>query len=440
METMGRARMGVGLGARWLCLALCLCVGWNLVACSEDEEPAPPTYDAASGRALALDEARRGIPYQPRISALAPRQQIRAAGEASRTLVLEEQLFSEYEFFRGTPQNTGAAAYDALVSKALSHGEVPAFLGNQQRIVLALDLFRLDESWLIDWQGLRRDTAPDARQQIHFGVADYTSAIRTRLTRAIQALPEGVAIDVVLGVDMERYWLKDPERWASFVDFVHEVAPALRAEREGLRVSVGFNWYRFVHEVAATWPFPAPTEADPEPEPEPLIDGRYPSYLRLVAAWQAVIDPLYYRTPEVGAREALLDFYALSFVVTDAGSLTPAQAVGELSMAGLWTRFRLEPDTRLPLAFVRLGWPVTTQSGADRGEFLTRWLAAAGDLAPDYVVWFGLHHFDDAGDCGALTGAGAPIRAARWRCYRGLFQVNGQPVWPQLVRDLLGLP
>jgi len=379
-----------------------------LAACGDDGEKEPGFLDV-SETPLSLENGTRGLYVHAMQSQYSNAEVFERDTDFANAVVLHAQVFSEYEQTQSA--STSAPRFDGRIED-MYDSSLGDLVRGADTTVFVLDLLRLDRQWLTDWRGLDRDS-PDVREQVFSFQAradaeggDYQEDV---VEYVLDALSVQVPTHLVIGADMEQYYLANPGDWPYFAAFVRQLRDAVRAEFPDVKIGVGINWSAFVDEVAPT--FLAELERS-------SVD-----FVTVEAAWETVLDPLYYDMENEATR---LDFFAFSSVPDPATYGDDPNALPEWHYAGIPTMFDEEPARTLPVAWYSIGWPVTVASPAQPGAFLQRFLNDNGGYDVDLVAWWGYNHLNE-GECTKMqSDVGAPQNA----CFRGMY-----PTIPQLSRE-----
>jgi hypothetical protein len=384
-----------------------------LGACGDDEVD-EITFLAPSTTPLALNDAIRGVRAEPFATFQNNLDIFERDLQSAKNVVIQLQIHSEYAQQRNS--SFGFTFADQLrATRGAADGRGGELIETAEREWWVLDLQRLDREWLVDWAGLSRDE-PDNRL-VTFSVgtryldhaADYPNAVRGGLTAAL-ATASRRPHAVILGAELDRYWVQNPGDWPYVVRLLDELAAAAREAHPDVRVGVGFNWSSFVDELVPS------TFGD---------SGRSTvDYLAVQHAWDTVIRPVYFS--EDGA--AKFDFYAFSSAPVPARYGGTPGAIPDTHYAFLPTLFRVDPSQRLPVAWYGLDWPNDGHTPQSDGEFLGRFLALNGGYDVSLVSWAGFADLLAGSECAANLIAAVP--APRSFCYRGMY-----PDVPQFTSD-----
>ncbi|TVR03562.1 MAG: hypothetical protein EA398_04430 [Deltaproteobacteria bacterium] len=404
-------------------------------ACSDDDEqPQLPDY---SPEAVALDlNESRALFHTWRQSfeiGNGPYVPFNTVAEDIHRLVHRVQLVEENRRFSVSTQPPPISTFFPVeeVNLALESELYGDTMQDFDEVTLVLDLMRLDDSWLLDWEGANRHEE-NLRSGLNFGLAQptYEQAIQRRLLDAVGAWHDGErTVRVVLGAEMERYWLLNPEDWTHFVSFTRDVRETLAQEFPNVEFSIGINWSAFMERVVPTF-LVDPGENDPPLAFAPFDDEGNPHFVLVQEAWDTVLEPLYFdRAPDPDNAERMLlepavDFYAFASIPA-AGLLQEARNLPSLHWRGVRTIIEADPARRLPVDWYAIGW--TGETTVQQDAFLQRFLAEAGGLDSRTTAWFAFTQAAD-NECRRLTGS--EIAARSHHCTRGLVRPSGQPQTP----------
>lgn len=385
-----------------------------LVACGDDtpsartsfEEPAPVSLTAAN-RGLSL---RYNASLRSAAALVAGDQEMATAG------VIHTQVYAEDIHARvGETPRAPEPRIDVQLDEVYEDETIAPLISGFGTRYWVVDLQRLDREWLVDWNGLDRDS-PDSRlASLTFTYraqeegGDYQSDVIERTVAAFEDAdprPESV----IIGAEMERHYAAIPDDWPAFVSFARDLAAALRAVDPEVRVAVGFNWSNFLDTVV--------------PQFVGAVGGDRVNYQAVQAAWDAVISPLYYDVSEIGQYTRVLDFYAFSSI-PDPSRYPSPDALEAEHYAGIPTFFVENPERRLPVAWFALGWPVNSGSSAFFGDFLEFFLENAGGYETELVAWWGFSHLLSDVDCRPLT---QTLELPASACFRGVYTSSGASV------------
>lgn len=386
--------------SNWLLATLIAPATLALAACAE--EPQDPEFISAPGAPLTLTNATRGLNIHAMQSLYNNTDVVARDLAAAESVVLWSQTFSEYE-----ATQVGAGSEPRLenrVAAILDEPDLGPLVAGAGRRYLTVDLQRLDREWIVDWRGLDRD-APDVRQQsLTFQVrADQEqSDMQEALTESVLAAldeADGTISSVIIGTEMDRWYFDNPGDWPYYVQWVHATRDAIAAQYPDVRVGAGLNWSTFMTNIVPTF----------------SVDGTI-DYLTVLAAWEAVIDPLYF---DAVNATPLLDFYAFSSIPD------PLQFGGDPAnipwehFAGIPTVFAEEPDrAQIPVAWFALGWPSNIDAPEPSGRFLTRFLEFNGGYDVELVAWWGFNHLLE-GECNKMVSV--DIGASTALCFAGMY-------------------
>jgi hypothetical protein len=374
-----------------------------LGACGDD--PVVPAFVPPPATPLALDSETRGLYVHALQSQFANSRSFGADLERAGAVVLHAQIFGEYE-----KTQTGSAAdakFENVIDSIHDEDEYGALVAAAEREYVVLDLLRLDRQWLVDWEGIGRDSADNRATAMSFAIraldhdGDYQNDMIESIVEAVLTHPPD---SLIVGSDMERYYLQNPADWPYFVEFVRDLESALVDAGADVRLSVGINWSNFVQAVVPSFS----TEGDPR------------SVEAVQAAWAQIIDPLYFDD----SGNAVLDFYAFASVPEPSTFTAPADIPDE-HYAGIYTILSQQPEKLLPVAWYDIGWPTNGATALEPLQFLERFLELNGGYGVDteLVSWFGYAYLL-SGECEKYTSAA--IGASVDRCFRGLYDVTGQ--------------
>jgi len=395
---------------QWNVRALLLCALGSSIffACGEEEVESDPTFLAPSATPLQIDASIRSIRLENLPSVFGNIDIIERDIERVAHVVIEAQSFSEFR----ASQTSGSAAprFQSEVAEVLNRDRVRPIVNAADHRTLVMDIQRLDREWLVDWTGLDRDS-PDNRQSSLSFLAradghdrDFQ---RELISRAIAAarLFEPPPRKFVLGTEMDRYYLQNPNDWQQFAVFVEDFRAALRDEFPSIEVGVGINWSHFMESVVPTFVEEA--------------EQREVNFMVVLRAWEAVLDPIYLNA-ETG--EPRLDFYAFSSIPTASAYGGDPSQIPDTHYAGIPTIFDFTPErAQIPVSWFSIGWPITTDGAAIPSEFLERFIALNGGYNVDLVSWWGYNHLRDQ-ECTRLRQV--DIAAPPHVCFRGLYPVN----------------
>jgi hypothetical protein len=397
------------------------------LGCEEEKKgpPPEPQFEVPGGSPLALTKALRGVELWPTATVVDGHGARLAAKSASaETLVVYEQLSSEYVMART------AVFADAKLENRLedlfAEPKLADVMAGYSRKVFVVDPLRLDQSWIVDASRGTRGDAAERETFLNFGDAGYREDAATRIVSAIAdagVVPEAV----VIGSEMERYYLLNRNDWANFASFYLEVRSAIKASFPSVQVAVGINWSNFMESVAPDFIIPEADAAGCAADAE-CGAGSYCAasqcgeldFVAVQAAWQAVIDPI---TFDAVTATPLTDFYAFASIPNGALYGGDPNALPDTHYAGIPTMFREEPARKLPVRWFRIGWDVSGDSETPV-KFLNRFEALNGsgyDVA--LVSWFGFVR-QLTGDCNVIRDT---LRARPEVCQRGFFTSSGAP-------------
>ena len=397
------------------------------MGCEEEKKgpPSEPQFEAPSITPLALSNATRGVELWP-TATLVDGHGARLAEKSAtaETLVVYEQLSSEYVMARTAV--FADAKLENRLEDVLSAPSLADAVAGYGRKVFVVDPLRLDQSWIVDASRGTRGDAAGRETFLNFADEGYREDAATRIVSGIAdsgVLPEAV----VIGSEMERYYLLNPNDWASFASFYADVRAAIKVAYPTVQVAVGFNWSNFMESVAPDFIVPdadAPGCAtDAECGPGAYCAASQCGELDFVAvqaAWQAVIDPVSF---DAVTQQSLTDFYAFASIPNGALYGGDPDAIPATHYAGIPTMFRESKARKLPVRWFRIGWDVTGDSDAP-ARFLARFKALNGaGYDVSLVSWFGFVR-QLTGDCNVIRDT---LHARPEICQRGFFTSSGAP-------------
>lgn len=369
-----------------------------------DEEPVP-TFVAPPEVPLALTAETRGLYVHALQSQFANADAFESDRERANAVVLHAQIFGEYEATQSAAASD--AKFENVIDSIFDQDRYGDLVTGEVRSYFVVDLQRLDRQWLVDWEGLGRDSADNRATAMSFLIrtdsheSDYQNDMIDSIVEAVISHPPD---SLILGSEMEAYYLQNPADWPYFVEFVRDLESALVDAGSDVRVSVGINWSNFMQAVVPVF----------------AGDGEPRSLEAVQAAWTAVIDPLYFDD----SGNNVLDFYAFASIPA-AGDFGSASSIPETHYAGIYTILSTLPEKKLPVAWFDIGWPTAGATALEPLAFLNRFLELNGGYGVEIelVSWFG-YAFLLSGECTKYTSdaIGAPVD----RCYRGLYDVTGQ--------------
>ena len=384
-----------------------------------------PRFELPSSLPLVLTKTIRGVELWPTVTVVDGHGARLAEKAASaETLVVYEQLSSEYVMAK-TAVFADAKLEDRL-EDLFAEPKLTDAMGGYSRKVFVVDPLRLDQSWIVDASRGTRGDAAERESFLNFGDAGYREDAATRIVSAIAdagVVPEAV----VIGSEMERYYLLNRNDWSNFASFYLEVRSAIKASFPTVQVAVGINWSNFMESVAPKFIIPEVDAAGCAADAE-CGAGSYCAasqcgeldFVAVQAAWQAVIDPV---TFDAVTATPLTDFYAFASIPNGALYSGNPDALPDTHYAGIPTMFREEPARKLPVRWFRIGWDVTGDSETPV-KFLSRFEALNGsgyDVA--LVSWFGFVR-QLTGDCNVIRGT---LHARPEVCQRGFYTSSGAP-------------
>jgi hypothetical protein len=397
------------------------------LGCEEEKKgpPPEPQFELPGSSPLALTKANRGVELWPTVTLVDGHGARLAERSASaETLVIYEQLSSEYVMARTAV--FANAKLENRLEDLFSEPKLADAMAGYGRKVFVVDPLRLDQTWIVDASRGTRGDAAGRESFLNFGDAGYREDAAMRIVSAITdagVVPEAV----VIGSEMERYYLLNPTDWSNFASFFAEVRAAIKGSYPSVQVAVGINWSNFMESVAPD--FITPVEDAPGCATDAECGaGSYCAasqcgeldFVALQAAWKAVIDPI---TFDAVTATPLTDFYAFASIPNGALYGGNPDALPDTHYAGIPTMFREEPTRKLPVRWFRIGWDVTGDSETPV-KFLSRFKELNGsgyDVA--LVSWFGFVR-QLTGDCNVILGT---LRARPEVCQRGFFTSSGAP-------------
>lgn len=398
------------------------------LGCDEEKKgpPPEPQFLAPGSTPLTLAKATRGVEIWP-TATLVEGHGARLAEKASaaETLVVYEQLSSEYVMARTA--NFADAKLENRLEDVFAAPTLSDAVAGYTRKVFVVDPLRLDQSWVVDASRGTRGDAAGRESFLNFGDAGYREDAAIRIVTALAdagVLPEAV----VIGSEMERYYLLNRNDWANFASFYVEVRNAIKAAYPTVQVAVGFNWSNFMETVAPEFIIPDADAPGCATDAECGAGGYCAAsqcgeldFVAVQAAWDAVLGPV---TFDVATSALLTDFYAFASIPNGALYGGNPDSLPATHYAGIPTMFKEEPARKLPVRWFRIGWDVTGDSEAPT-RFLSRFKALNGsgyDVA--LVSWFGFVR-QLTGDCNVITGP--TVKARPELCQRGFFTSSGAP-------------
>ncbi len=271
---------------------------------------------------------------------------------------------------------------------------------------LVIDVWRVDGSWYVRWDGEFDRIDDNPREQYGFFLDDMYSDLLEQIT---QVAKDHQPAYIVVGTDMQRLLARrgsdeglSPAEFSNFKRFFRDVVSEVNRVSPDTMVGAGFNWDRFARQVA-----PAYGETDP---------GEAPEDDALLEAFETILLPF----AEVGGVLAL-----------ESRRGKDADASYYDVLATYDETFELE-DT--PVLWYSIGSPVTITSYRDQRVYLQKFLQWNAGVDVESVAWNSLINIDGAG------GASGQIREqsrcanlvedfgmAESRCYDGLYETNLSP-------------
>lgn len=407
-----------------------------ITACGDEEEDTGPTIPTYVEDAAALDLAAvRGLPhtwaetFETREGAYV---QFATDTAQAQRLVHREQLVGENRRFWDTSQPpVSDLRPDAAIARALQHPDYGETMRGFSDVTFVLDLMRLDGAWLVDWEGRNRHL-PDQRDGLHFGLAsrDYANTILGQLDAIASAWQgDGRTLRIVLGAEMERYWLLNPEDWTNFIQLVRDARELLAEDHPDVEFSVGINWSTFMQRIVPMFEVEDPMEEEDLPEDfENFDDAGNPAFLLVERAWSAVIEPLYFdRMPDPEDAERMrlvpaVDFLAFSSVPS-ADGIRDVNELPALHWRGLRTLMREHEDRVLPVDWIAVGWPADAPT--QQATFLNRFVSEAGGVDTRVAAWVSYVRLN-TNECRRIRGEN--IGGSNALCTRGLVDIGGRPI------------
>lgn len=392
---------------RRLFLALVAATLVPLAACKDDAPPPDPEFLPPPEQALELTNANRGLYARLFTSLRNDRDAYERDLAFVETVVVTEQIISEFELTRLAPNEKAQARLQNRVEALYDDDVLGPLVSQAARSVLVVDLMRVDDTWLVDWEDLDRDTPETRETSLTFQVradqheADYQEAIVERTLDAIAAMEPTPSL-VVLGHEMEQHYANAPGDWPYFVDLAHQVRSAVRETYPETRVSVGINWSNFVDTIAPLF----------------LEEGEtVPDFLTVQAAWYAVIDPLVWDAENEVPR---MDAWAFSSVPDPTLYAGGPSSLPDWHYAGVPTMLDEEPARSvLPVYWYSIGWPTETTDPVRGVTFLTRFLELNGGYPIELVSWQAYNALMDS-ECDRIRDPD-DIGGTLVDCYRGMY-------------------
>lgn len=383
-----------------------------LAACGDDSgsgtipppDPTPITMTPEL-RAISVDVEGVGS-LTPRLVDDAPRVQ---------NMVYTEQVYSEFRHAQvGTASRSAEPRFDTRVEDFYADTRFDSLRETIPNHYWVVDLHRLDQEWLVDWDGLERDEPEQAPLSLTFGIratdfdGDYQEALVERISAAFEAANPRPA-SVIIGSSLERHYELQPDDWPHLVDAVHQIRDALRAIDPAVRVSAGVDWSNFLDVVV--------------PRFVNAAGQTQVNYEVIETAWNEVLGPLYFSVDAVTEEVTFeLDFYAFKSVPNPERYAQPADLADD-HYVGIPGYFLNNEDRALSVAWFALGWEVNSAASNFWSAFLEKFLATAGGYDLELVSWWGYGNLRDE-DCSIMTRS---VGVARWICLRGFYSATGAP-------------
>lgn len=392
---------------RRLFIALVAAAIVPLAACKEDLPPPDPEFLPPPEQPLELTNATRGLFARELTSLSNDRDAFERDLGFVESVVVTEQIISEFELTRLAPNETAQARLDNRVEALYDDAVLGPLVRQADRSVLVVDLMRVDDAWLVDWEDEDRDT-PDRRETfLTFQIradqheSDYQQDIVERTLDAIAAMEPAPTL-VVLGHEMEQHYANVPGDWPYFVELAHDVRASVRETYPDTRVSVGINWSNFVDTIAPLFLEEGETEVD---------------FVTVQAAWNAVIDPLVWDAENEAPR---MDAWTFSSVPDPTLHPGGPSSLPDWHYAGVPTMFDEEPArAALPMYWYSIGWPTETTDPVRGVSFLNRFLELNGGYDIELVAWQAYNSLMES-ECDRVTDP-ERIGGSLVDCYRGMY-------------------
>lgn len=384
-----------------------------LAACGDDSgpdfipppDPSPITLTPEL-RAISVDvEAVETL--TPRIAQDAP---------LVRNMVYTEQIYSEFRHAQvGTSERATEPRFDVRAGDFYDNTSFDELRGEVPNHYWVVDLHRLNNEWLVDWDGLTRDEPDQAPTSLTFDIrasdfeGDYQEALVERISRAFEDADPRPS-SVIIGSSLERHYELVPSDWPHLVSAVHQIRDALRAIDPAVRVSAGIDWSNFIDVVVPRFVNQAGETSV--------------NYQVIETAWNEVLGPLYFSVnAETNEITFELDFYAFRSIPSAERYSQPSD-LAEDHYVGIPGYFLNNADRTLSVAWFALGWEVNSPASDFWARFLEQFLATAGGYEMELVSWWGYGHLREA-PCETMTRS---VGLQRWICYRGFYTPSGSPV------------
>jgi hypothetical protein len=224
------------------------------LGCEEEKKgpPPEPQFELPGSSPLALTKANRGVELWPTVTLVDGHGARLAERSASaETLVIYEQLSSEYVMARTAV--FANAKLENRLEDLFSEPKLADAMAGYGRKVFVVDPLRLDQTWIVDASRGTRGDAAGRESFLNFGDAGYREDAAMRIVSAITdagVVPEAV----VIGSEMERYYLLNPTDWSNFASFFAEVRAVStgRTSWSRLRLTSSRRWR--MHPVARPTP------------------------------------------------------------------------------------------------------------------------------------------------------------------------------------------
>lgn len=258
------------------------------------------------------------------------------------------------------------------------------------------DLLRLNGSWLVRWDGVGLDSRTDPG---NFGLwrddmrNDEAEIIMDALTEAVGRKP---VTHVVIGHEMERLILANPEDFANFLTFFEMMRDQIHAQWPEIKVAPGLGWDRLLAEVVPM--FEGAEDGD--------TDHHFSAMRRM---WQYVGQPLY----------ANADFIALT------AEPNPELFGGDPDKVPDWQYALLaEVQGDKPIVWTSVNWPVTSgNEKARQRDFLERFLVLNAGNNVEILAWKAMIDLVPNVCDGIVTNLGME----RTECYAGMLSSSVAP-------------
>lgn len=373
----------------------------SAVGCGEEEEASPDAGDATipmpSGAPLTLSPENAGVGVTfGDMGLLTGHSSFELVDAAFTTAVLPIPILDEKKALEFTPENIRSQPApvqskkrtEELLDEIDDAIEADADAEDFGAYVLVIDVFRVNGSWPVRWDGVgvRETDGPGAYD---FSRDDMRDEEKDIILKAVAEAHERKPLKrVVVGAAIERLQLVNPEDFGNFVSFYEEVYDAIKAQWPELEVSPGLNWDRFITDVAALY------------TPGGTVEEV--TFAQIRAAWREIAEPLFAKADFLGLQaEPNPDYY----------SGTPENLpVSQYALLA-------EVQGSRPVVWYAVNWPVTSAAEkVTQRDYLRKFLEYNAGNDVELIAWKGIRDLGpDA--CPRIVELGGPTSD----CFAGIF-------------------